>query len=184
MKLYVVRHGQTDWNKNNIIQGRTDIPLNREGMKEAEELGENLKDVPFDIAYVSPLTRAKQTARAVLIYHPETKVVYDERLVEMCYGEQEGTTRLGTDYEKMKERVVYRHPKGESYFDVAARIYPFLKETLTENLGKKYVLFVCHGRLMAFIDSYFRDMTNEEFFRWNPPNGKARIYEVTADLIH
>lgn len=184
MKLYVVRHGQTDWNKNNIIQGRTDIPLNEEGFKEAEELGENLKDIPFDIAYVSPLTRAKQTAEAVLKYHPETGVVYDPRLAEMCYGEQEGTTRLGRQYEEMKERVVYRHPGGESYFDVAARIYPCLKEILEKNLDKDYVLIVCHGRLMAFIDSYFNDMTNEQFFKWNPPNGKARIYEVTAQSIH
>ena len=62
MKIYIVRHGETDWNGPRRLQGRSDIPLNETGIEEAKITGEALKDVPFAAAFVSPLTRTRQTA--------------------------------------------------------------------------------------------------------------------------
>ena len=61
-----MRHGKTDWNAKHKLQGRTDIPLNEEGIQMAEQAKEKYKDVNFDICYCSPLVRAKQTAEIVL----------------------------------------------------------------------------------------------------------------------
>lgn len=66
MKIYTIRHGETDWNKLNRVQGATDNPLNEKGLQQAEETGENLKDIPFTKVYSSPLIRARQTTEGVL----------------------------------------------------------------------------------------------------------------------
>ena len=66
MKLYLVRHGITDWNARKKIQGQVDIPLNETGRDLARKTAEGLKDVPFDLCMTSPLCRAKETARIIL----------------------------------------------------------------------------------------------------------------------
>ena len=66
MKIYLVRHGETDWNKERKIQGQVDIPLNAFGIHLAEETAKGLRDIPFDICFSSPLGRAKDTARIIL----------------------------------------------------------------------------------------------------------------------
>lgn len=78
-----MRHGKTDWNAKHKLQGRTDIPLNEEGIQMAEQAKEKYKDVNFDICYCSPLVRAKQTAEIVLEGR-NIPIVYDDRLMEMC----------------------------------------------------------------------------------------------------
>ena len=87
--LYIMRHGKTDWNAKHKLQGRTDIPLNEEGIQMAEQAKEKYKDVNFDICYCSPLVRAKQTAEIVLEGR-NIPIVYDDRLMEMCFGVYEG----------------------------------------------------------------------------------------------
>ena len=89
--LYIMRHGKTDWNAKHKLQGRTDIPLNEEGIQMAEQAKEKYKDVNFDICYCSPLVRAKQTAEIVLEGR-NIPIVYDDRLMEMCFGVYEGVT--------------------------------------------------------------------------------------------
>ena len=69
--LYIMRHGKTDWNAKHKLQGRTDIPLNEEGIQMAEQAKEKYKDVNFDICYCSPLVRAKQ-----LFWKEETFLLY------------------------------------------------------------------------------------------------------------
>ena len=64
--LYIMRHGRTDWNERNKLQGRTDIPLNAAGRKMAEEAAAVYKNVPLDVCYCSPLARARQTAEIFL----------------------------------------------------------------------------------------------------------------------
>ena len=66
MMLYIVRHGETDWNKAHKVQGRTDIPLNDYGRRLAGETAEGMKDIPIDLGFTSPLLRAKETAQIIL----------------------------------------------------------------------------------------------------------------------
>ena len=66
MKIYFVRHGETDWNKERKIQGQVDIPLNEFGRHLARETAKGLRDVPFDVCFTSPLGRARETAEIIL----------------------------------------------------------------------------------------------------------------------
>ena len=87
--LYIMRHGKTEWNKKKKLQGRTDIPLCREGIEMAEKAREEYKDVHLDICYCSPLIRARKTAE-ILLEGRNVPIVTDDRLKEMCFGEYEG----------------------------------------------------------------------------------------------
>ena len=88
MKVYIVRHGQTDWNVQHKAQGRSDIPLNETGRRQAEELRDKIKDIKFDAVYASPLKRARETAE--IATDGEYKIVFDDRLMERSFGDFEG----------------------------------------------------------------------------------------------
>ena len=85
--IYIIRHGKTELNKAKVLQGRSNFPLNEEGIRQAREAAERLGDVSFSCVFSSPLTRAVQTAE---ILAPHIKPVIDERLIEMDYGSYEG----------------------------------------------------------------------------------------------
>ena len=86
--IYIIRHGKTERNQANVLQGRSDYPLNDEGIRQAEAAADRLRNVRFDHVFSSPLTRAVQTAKIVV---PDLEPVIDERLIEMDYGPYEGT---------------------------------------------------------------------------------------------
>ena len=85
--IYMIRHGQTELNSRQVLQGRSDFPLNETGILQAEDAAARLKGIPFSAVYSSPLVRALQTAEIVA---PGIDVHVDERLIEMDYGPYEG----------------------------------------------------------------------------------------------
>ena len=85
MKLYMVRHGETDWNKARKIQGQVDIPLNAFGRHLAEETGKGLASIPFEACISSPLERAVETAELILEGRP-VPIFTDRRIIEMAFG--------------------------------------------------------------------------------------------------
>lgn len=105
MNLYIVRHGQTDWNIQGRIQGSTDIELNSTGINQAKQTAQLLKDINFDIIYSSPLKRTIETARLINKYH-NLDIITDNRIIERNFGNFEGTQNVLTnitdylDYEK------------------------------------------------------------------------------------
>ena len=86
--IYIIRHGKTELNKANVLQGRSNSPLNEEGFAQAQEAAEKLRGIHFDHVFSSPLIRAVQTAQIVA---PGTEPVIDDRLIEMDYGPYEGS---------------------------------------------------------------------------------------------
>ena len=86
--IYIIRHGKTELNQANALQGRSDHPLNDEGIAQAKTAADRLKGVCFDHVFSSPLTRAVQTARIIV---PDRTPIIDDRLIEMDYGPYEGT---------------------------------------------------------------------------------------------
>ena len=95
MKLYIMRHSETDWNKEHRIQGRTDIHLNLNGMKIAALAGDGMKDIPIDVCFSSPLVRAQETAALVVARNRHfveggSRIILDDRLMEMDNGPFEG----------------------------------------------------------------------------------------------
>ncbi|MBR3125709.1 MAG: histidine phosphatase family protein [Mogibacterium sp.] len=168
--IYVVRHGETEWNAINKVLGRTDIPLNARGLEQAQELACTLKDLKIDVFLCSPLQRARQTADAV---SNELGIPYriDSRLIEQNFGKFEGVSRLDREYQEAKREYFARYPGGESFFDVAARVFPLIKE-----IGEANALLVTHGGICRMIRSYFEDMGNEEFVRFSQGNCEIRMY--------
>ena len=89
--FYLLRHGETKWNAENRICGRSDVPLSEAGRRQAKRLAERLKPISFDTLYSSPLKRAIDTARFIS-ERIGLEPVLDDRLVELDYGQWEGKT--------------------------------------------------------------------------------------------
>lgn len=166
MKLYSARHGQTDYNKEDLILGRTDLPLNSTGMAQAEEFAaavELLGDV--DIIIASPMKRAQATARAAA-ERCGFEIVTDERLREWNYGEYEGKSRYTEGFaENKREFAVKMGRSGESLFQLCHRVYSALDEIMAKYSGKN-VLLISHGGVCRIIETYFNEMTTEEYNNW------------------
>ena len=166
--IYLVRHGQTDWNTIGKYQGQTDIELNPEGIVQAENLRKNLKDIDFDIVISSPLKRAYKTAQ---IIHPGY-IITDNRLMERSNGELEG---------KIKgHHVVDFTDPNETKFNIETlpvfrrRIIDFWDDVLKNN-SKINVLVVTHAGVGIYSQCYFNG---------EPQNGDYNKYIMkNCDII-
>lgn len=176
MKLYITRHGETLRNAENRVLGRSDVMLNEKGKAQAVELAEKLKDISIDLIFTSPLSRAKDTAWAVAKTKGLTPIE-DTRLLEVDFGDFEGVPRDYPSYQTAKREHFKRYPNGESYFDMAYRIYDFLYMLKSEYTDKR-VLIVSHGGVCRIIHNYFIDMDNEEFVRFAFPNCGLEEFEL------
>ena len=97
MKLYVTRHGETAWNKENKVCGRTDLPLTEKGREQAKETGKKLSGVHFDRVVCSPMLRARETA-ALICEGREVVIERHRELIEQDYGLCEGADRFETSF--------------------------------------------------------------------------------------
>jgi len=176
MKLYVARHGQTQWNLENKVNGRTDLPLTELGLQQARLLAERTKELKIDVILSSPLLRARQTAAPTAALHG-LEILVDDRLIEQDYGVYEGADRQDPGFLGNKRHFAVRYPGGESMMDVAARVYALLEELKGKYPGKT-ILLVCHGGICRIIRTYFENMTNEEYFRYSEENANVRTYEL------
>ncbi|MDD5416024.1 MAG: histidine phosphatase family protein [Candidatus Daviesbacteria bacterium] len=155
--LYIVRHGQTDWNLKEITQGETNIPLNNKGIKQAKALGKNLKNIHFDVVFSSDLIRAKQTAEVINLER-KLAIKTAKALRERRYGKHEGTPQsemkeIYDTWEKLskKERLSYKpYESYETDEEIIGRYITFLREVAVLYLGKT-VLIVSHGGVMRVL---------------------------------
>ena len=176
-KLYFVRHGESEWNVADKICGRTDIPLTKRGHEQAVETGKKIvaEGIKADDILYSPLLRAADTAKHIsemtgIPAHMEP------RLIEQNFGKYESTPRNGEEFRKAKQQFVTRYEGGESMLHLAQRIYNLLDEIRKESDHKTYIL-VAHNGISRVIQSYFYDMTNEEFAAFGIKNCELRKYE-------
>ncbi len=148
--IYIVRHGETDWNKEHRIQGHVDIPLNDKGRLDAKGAKDKLKDVKFDIVYSSPLSRAYETAKIIT----DHDIIIDERLIERGNGKLEGCNNQ--DIIKSipwNEETVIEYGI-EPLKDIIARTNEFLDEVLAKYPDKN-ILIVTHAGNGIQIRCYF-----------------------------
>ena len=161
--IYFTRHGETVWNVENKICGMTDSPLTEKGRAQAAQLGEAVKNsgIVLDEILYSPLSRAADTALAVAAATGLPARV-EPRLREQCFGRFEGTSpRNSPEFTAAKMQFADRYTDGESMLQLAQRIYNLLDE-LKADTGKTYLL-VAHNGIARVVQSYFYDMTNEEY---------------------
>ena len=175
MKLYIARHGETPWNVENRVSGRTDVPLTEKGVEQARLLAKNAVGKGIEVIIASPLLRARQTAQAVsdAIGVP---IEIDERLIELDFGIFEGGPRTDPDFQYTRAQFPTRYPGGESAFQLAHRVYSCLEDVKRKHAGKT-VLLVCHGGVCRMVRSYFMDLTNDEYSYYFAPNAELVEYE-------
>ncbi|MBR0131999.1 MAG: histidine phosphatase family protein [Lachnospiraceae bacterium] len=200
MELYIIRHGQTTWNAEGRLQGRTDTELNENGREAAINYGKTLAGVKFDKVFASPLKRARETAELILKAQREVmgtvllshsgydipEIITDPRLAEISFGVEEGVDYR--DWHKegnpfgcfFTEPGKYKAPEGgEEIEEVIARTEEFLKEKiepLYETCEK--IMIVAHGALNKGMMCYLEGNTKENF--WGSglqKNCEADIFE-------
>lgn len=174
--FYFVRHGQTIWNVENKICGATDIALTELGHQQAIETGKQIlqEGITADEILYSPLIRAAETARHISEVTGIPRRV-EPRLKEQNFGKWESTPRDGADFRKAKEFFACSHQGGESTLRLAQRIYNLLDEIRAEE-EKTYIL-VAHNGIARVVQSYFTDMTNEEYAAFGVKNCAVVRYD-------
>ena len=194
MKIYIIRHGETDWNKVRRLQGRSDIPLNEEGRRLARITGEALSSVNFRAIYTSPLRRAKETAMLVK-GDRQIDVIEDERLQEISFGIYEGHCCAKDNYEIPDPDFMnfftqpdqYHPPEGaESIEELCARTTDFLQELVhtTQYGAEDAILLSTHGAALRGLLSSVEKTDIAHFWQGGVhKNCAVTILDVTDGII-
>jgi probable phosphoglycerate mutase len=148
--LLLVRHGETDWNREQRFQGHADPPLNQTGRAQAVDLSVELAAEPIAAVYSSPLRRAFETAEIVAAAHDHQPVTLDA-LMEVDVGSWQGLSRAELEKRHPEELARwlddadgFQFDGGESYAQLGARVIPALLELAARHPGER-VLAVTHG---------------------------------------
>lgn len=158
--LYLVRHGQTEYNRKGIVQGRRiDSVLNDTGRRQSEALAERFADAPLDALYTSAMRRARQTARPIAAQHPGLTMHPDEDLEEMSWGRFEGEPPTDAVRDALRDiKADWRKGHlersahgGESALDVQKRALRAVRRIFTEQRPGGTVLVVAHGRFLRVL---------------------------------
>lgn len=180
MRIYIVRHGETDANKKGYAQGWTDDPLNENGRLIAELTGQGMKGIRFDCCISSPLIRSRDTAQIILKESSNSvPISFDDRIKEMNFGSFERTSiRDEKVIRFLKEPVVdYKFPAGESIKEVMERTQEFLKELIAKDDGKTYLVST-HGCAMRAMMNFLYDDPDDYWHGHVPYNCCVNIIDV------
>lgn len=186
MKIYLLRHGLTIYNTEKRYQGQRDIPLSAEGLAMLRKA-----DFDTDLVYVSPLTRARQTAQVLF---PTARQVQVPDLREMCFGSFEGR-----NYKEMEHDPDYLAwvqancettcPDGERKTDFCNRTCAAFSKLVDENLaqGRDLMVIVAHGGTqMSVMERYA--VPHKEYYQWCAPNAGGYLLDTcdwqTQHILH
>lgn len=158
IEIWLVRHGQTVENHEQIIQGQLDGKLSSEGIEQAEKVAEALKDIAFDVIYSSDLGRATETTRYVRRYHPHIPVIYSTLLREKSFDSLQGKKVADLNLSPLDPwQFIFTLRVGESPEEVGQRARRLLDVIIKEHKGQK-LLLVGHG----FFNSCFINILRGE----------------------
>lgn len=173
MKIYLIRHGETDQNKVKCLQGRTDIELNDFGRELAHKTAEGLREVKFDMIFTSPLKRARETAE-IIKGERNIPVIVEERIQEISFGAYEGLC-YGKEHYSIPDKDFMNFfdrpecyvtpPGGESFGEVLARTGSFLQELAgTKEYADKTILLSTHGCALKAVLANARNTELAQFW--------------------
>ena len=160
MRIYIIRHGETDANKKGYAHGWTDGLLNENGKILAQITGRGMKGIRFDRCISSPLIRARETAKIILRESDNNvSISFDDRIKEMNFGSLEGINiRDEKVLRFLKEPILdYRFPNGESIAEVMGRTQDFLKELIARDDDKTYLVSTHGCALRAMLNFLYED---------------------------
>ncbi|NLJ70019.1 MAG: histidine phosphatase family protein [Clostridiaceae bacterium] len=163
MRLFMIRHGETQWNKWDKMQGQVNIPLNKTGEKEAGKLAEILQNKKFDAIYSSPLNRSKETAE--IVFGNNADIILEPLIMEMAFGIYEGFYYGDLDIDESHDLYDYFYDRanyvplkgGESVQQVANRAKKFLENMIVQHQDETVVAF-SHGAFIHCAISVVRNL--------------------------
>ncbi len=208
IKLVLIRHGKSVWNKENKFTGWTDVELASEGIEEAKEAGKILREngFYFDLAYTSNLKRAKDTLNIILdeINIKNIDIRNSYKLNERHYGALQGLNKDEVREEYGDEQVrIWRRsydvkpplltkddpryiegePLGESLKDTEKRVSEYYNEEIKKELLKgKKIIISAHGNSLRGLIKYLENISDEDIMNLEIPTGKPLIYELDEKL--
>ncbi|WP_051271711.1 histidine phosphatase family protein [Shimazuella kribbensis] len=190
--LYFVRPGETDWNRNQRMQGRTDSPLTLVGVDQAKTLSQRLEHIDFHAIYTSESKRACDTASYIL-HNRKIKLRKTKDLTEMYLGEWEGCTLSEIQFQYPDEyHLFWKNPssyeatesKGETFVDVQERVIPFVQNIVERHVGET-ILLVTHAIVIKLLVNFYggEDLSS----LWESPyydSTSSFIMEFTQNEVH
>ncbi len=192
--LVLVRHGQSEWNLQNLFTGWRDVGLTEKGVAEARAAGRQLKalGLRFDIAFTSALTRAQRTLDLMLeeLGQRSISVLRDQALNERDYGDLSGLNKDDARRKWGEEQVhLWRRsydvapPGGESLKDTAARVLPYyVQEILPRVLRGERTLVSAHGNSLRALVMVLDHLSPQEIVKRELATGVPLVYRLNTDL--
>ena len=193
--LVLVRHGQSEWNKLNLFTGWKDPNLTQQGIAEASQAGEKLKDmsIKFDLMYTSVLQRAQLTGTIILEKLNQLNIPIEKNvnLNERDYGDLTGMNKDQARAEFGEEQVhIWRRsydvppPGGESLKNTYDRVVPYFKEKVLAQLESgKNILIAAHGNSLRSLVKYIDNISKENILKFEIATGEPLFYEYISSKL-
>jgi phosphoserine phosphatase len=182
-RILLIRHGETDWNRAERFQGQIDIPLNTQGLAQAEKAGEFLKNTKLDLAFSSPLSRPLETCKAVLAHHGEIPLTLIDDLQEISHGLWEGKLKAeieaqfpGALEHWIKTPEAVQMPEGENLQQVWERSLRAW-QNLVENTGDRTALVAAHDAINKAIVAGVLGLSPNSFWTFKQGNGAVTVFD-------
>ena len=178
IKLFIVRHGKTDWNLLGIVQGSTDISLNEEGIIEARNLSEKIDISKIDLCISSPLKRAMEISK--IITKNKIEIIYDDLIKERYIGDYEGCS---INFDVISRLWDYKLNDSsnniESIKECLNRASSFINK-IKGNYKDKAILIVSHGGFIKCINYVLKGYNEStDFLSFNPKNTTLYEYDIS-----
>lgn len=195
LRLLLVRHGETDWNRQGRFQGQIDVPLNETGRQQGQQVAHCLQDVKIDFAMSSPLKRPRETAEFILHYHPHVPLDCDNELREISHGTWEGRLEREIDAQYPGELERWRTtpeqvqmPEGENLQQVWERAIAawdgLVKRALSQGNGSPQTgLVVAHDAINKVILCHVAGLGPDQFWSFKQGNGAVSVIDYSAEGV-
>lgn len=188
MRLIIVRHGESEWNRTNRYQGQIDAPLSELGLRQAAALGQRLLNEPIDRMFTSPLQRAAKTAEAIALHHPDIPFETVPALLEIHHGDWQGllasevVARYGDGLQEWREHPTRAQmPNGESFSNVLKRVLDF-QEQLCATYAEENILISTHDVVVKILVADALGMDMDRINRIWVTNASISVIEYGTEL--
>jgi probable phosphoglycerate mutase len=185
--VYLVRHGETFWNREQRLQGQLDSPLTEEGIRQTTALADKLSDIRFDAVYSSDLERARRTTHILTSRSNNIPIIYDDRIRERHFGSFQGLTwdEISQQFPDDASRELSGNPMnqvpgGESKHQLLTRAIAFFDDIAIRHHAQK-VLVVSHGGILNVWTRYVLQLPIETPRRFHLANAAINIFEYSGN---
>lgn len=191
IRILLVRHGETEWNRKGQFQGQIDIPLNDNGRAQAAKAQKFLQDTPIDFAVTSPMARPRETAEIILQSHPGVELDFHPGLKEISHGLWEGKFEAEIEQEFPGDLELWRTvpeqvqmPEGENLQQVFQRATAAWQDIIHQAIAqqKQTGLVVAHDATNKTLICHLLGLTGKNFWNFRQGNGAVTVIDYPAGL--